>query len=106
MELTVKKACELYKKFTEESDGTVHPIRKYFNLPDCDYCVRISHKIWGKIQLIASYSQGLVHKSKMPALAEMELKQLNTMLAALEKVDIKGIHNELKKLDLIFETTH
>ena len=42
----------------------------------------------------------------MPALAEMELKQLNTMLAALEKVDIKGIHNELKKLDLIFETTH
>lgn len=106
--LTIEQACNLYQRFRDGSDGTVHPVRKYFGLPECDYCVRMAHKLWSAIMQIHSHQKGNGHlnNAKFPALAKMELERLNKFIDTINTFDISGIHKELKKLDLVFDNTH
>lgn len=96
--MTTKQVLDLYEQFNGRG---VDEIMRHYHIPKCDYGVRLAQRIWGKLGNLKKY-----HDQNLPGLFRMEEHNLEGMLAALRGVDLGFIHQELKKLDAIFDNTH
>lgn len=103
---TIAEALTLYENFKDHQ--TVAGIIDHFKLPECDYTVRLAHKIWSHLLQINSFHNGVAHlnETKYPHMANKELALLNEKLAVLKQTPLQTIHAELTRVDEIFQTTH